>query len=73
MGFELLPGQRFETLAVASLIDSIRFGGLIADKAFDVNWIVAELDARGAEMVVSQHPRRTRPGKSTSKSTSGAT
>ena len=61
MGFELLPGQRFETLAVAPLIEGVGFGGLIADKAFDVDWILAELDARGAEVVVSQHPRRTQP------------
>ena len=61
VGFELLPGQRFETLAVAPLIEGVGFGGLIADKAFDVDWILAELDARGAEVVVSQHPRRTQP------------
>ena len=48
MGFELLPGHRFDTLGVAPLIEGVAFGGLIADKAFDVDWIVAELDARGA-------------------------
>jgi transposase len=34
---------------------------LIADKAFDVDWIVADLDARGAQVVISQHPRRIKP------------
>ena len=42
------------------LIEGIAFGGLIADKAFDVDWIVAELDERGAQVVISQHPRRTK-------------
>ena len=46
---------------MAPLIEGVGFGGLIADKAFDVDWILAELDARGAEVVVSQHPRRTQP------------
>jgi len=59
--FELLPGQRHDTIGVARLIDGIDFGGLIADKAFDVNWIVEELDRRGAEIVISQHPNRVAP------------
>ena len=61
MRFELLPGQRHDTVGVAPLIEDVAFGGLIADKAFDVNWIVAELDARGAQVVVSQRPQRTKP------------
>ena len=63
MSFELLPGQRHDTIGVASLIDTSTFGGLIADKAFDVNWIVEELDRRGSEIVVSQHPNRRAPRK----------
>ena len=61
MRFELLPGQRYDTVGVAPLIEGVAFGGLIADKAFDVDWIMAELDERGAQVVISQHPRRTRP------------
>ena len=59
--FVLLPGQRFETAGVPPLIDGVSFGALIADKSFDVNAIIAELDARGARAVISQHPRRTKP------------
>jgi transposase len=33
--FELLPGQRFDTVGVEPLLKGIEFGGLIADKAFD--------------------------------------
>jgi hypothetical protein len=56
--FELLPGQRFDTVGVPPLINGIEFGGLIADKAFDTNTIIAELHERGAKVVISQHPRR---------------
>ena len=56
-----MPGQRFDTIGVAPLIDGVEFGGLIADKAFDANWIVAELDERGARVVISQHSRRCQP------------
>ena len=37
------------------------FGGLIADKAFDSNAIIADLNERGAKVVISQHPRRASP------------
>jgi transposase len=59
--FVLLPGQRFDTLGVPPLIEDLAFDALIADKAFDSNAIIAELDARGAKIVISQHPRRTKP------------
>jgi len=54
--FVLLPGQRFDTVGVAPLIDGLAFGGFIADKAFDSNSIIAELNERGAKIVISQHP-----------------
>jgi len=59
--FVLLPGHRFDTVGVDPLLDGIDFGGLIADKAFDSNHIIAELNERGAQVVISQHPRRTKP------------
>jgi transposase len=46
---------------VAPLIQGIEFGGLIGDKAFDANWIIDELNERGAKIVISQMPRRTAP------------
>jgi transposase len=58
--FELLPGHRFDTVGVGPLIQGIDFGGLIADKAFDSDTIVADLNARGAKIIISQHPRRAR-------------
>lgn len=59
--FVLLPGQRFDTVGVAPLLKGIEFGALLADKAFDSNWIVENLNARGAKIVISQHPRRSKP------------
>ena len=59
--FELLPGHRFDTIGVEPLLDDVKFGGLIADKAFDSDTIIADLDARGAKIVISQHSRRTKP------------
>jgi transposase len=56
--FELLPGQRFETIGVEPFLDGVIFGSLIADKAFDTNAIITDLDQRGAKIVISQHPRR---------------
>lgn len=59
--FVLLPGHRFDTVGVEPLLDGIDFGGLIADKAFDSNHIIADLNERGAQVIISQHPRRTKP------------
>ena len=59
--FVLLPGQRFDTVGVAPLIDGVDFDALIADKAFDSNTIIAELEKRRAKIVISQHPRRAKP------------
>lgn len=59
--FVLLPGQRFDTVGVPPLISGVTFAALIADKAFDSNAIIADLDARGAKIVISQHPRRAQP------------
>ena len=59
--FELLPGQRFDSVGVPPLIDGLSFEALIADKAFDSDAVLADLDDRGAKVVISQHPRRSQP------------
>ena len=59
--FNLLPGQRYDTVGVAPLIKGVAFDGLIADKAFDIDAMVADLNERGAKVVISQHPRRSKP------------
>jgi transposase len=56
--FVLLPGQRHDSIGVEPLITGFDFEALIADKAFDSNASIAELDAKA---VISQHPRRAQP------------
>lgn len=57
--FILLPGHRFDTIGVPPLVDGLSFGALIADTAFDSNAIIADLNERGAKIVIAQHQRRT--------------
>ena len=59
--FERLPGNRYDTIGVEPLIDGIDFDGLLADKAFDCNWIIDELNERGATICISQRPQRLEP------------
>jgi transposase len=59
--FELLPGNRYDTVGVAPLIDGVAFGALIADKAYDCNWIIEDMSERGAKIVISQRPQRRTP------------
>jgi transposase len=59
--FHLLPGHRYDTIGVAPLIEDIDFGAILADKAFDANWIIEEMNQRGAKIVISQRPQRLKP------------
>ena len=59
MRFVLLPGHRFDTVGVAPLIQDLEFGALIADKAFDSNALIADLDARGACARITLRPSAT--------------
>ena len=61
MRFVLLPGHRHDSIGVPPLIEDIAFGGLIADKAFDSNALVAKLNERGAKVIISQPPGRSQP------------
>jgi transposase len=56
--FVLLPGQRNDMVGVRPLIQDIHFDALLGDKAFDADWLRAELDERGASAVIP--PRRHR-------------
>ena len=59
MRFVLLPGQRHDTIGVPLLIEGLDFNALLGDKAFDVDWIRADLDARGAAAVIPPKAGRT--------------
>jgi hypothetical protein len=47
--FQFMPGRRFDTVGLAPLIEGVKFGALLADKAFDSTDIIAELNKRGTE------------------------
>lgn len=61
--FVLLPGQAHdmkgvEMKGVEPLIDGVAFDALLADKAFDTDWLLTELDARGASAVIPPKANR---------------
>jgi transposase len=54
----LLPGQRHDSVGVQPLIEGIAFGALLGDKAFDADWLRADLDGRGATAVIPPETNR---------------
>jgi transposase len=56
--FVLLPGQAHDMKGVEPLIDGVDFGALLADKAFDADWLLEELDARGASAIIPPKSNR---------------
>jgi transposase len=56
--FALLPGQRGETTGVAALIDGLSFGAFLGDKAYDADWLRAELNRRQATAVIPPKSNR---------------
>jgi transposase len=56
--FVLLPGLRHDSVGVQPLIDGIVFGALLGDKAFDADWLRADLDGRGATAVIPPKTNR---------------
>lgn len=59
--FVLLPGQRHDSVGVAALIQDLDFAALLADKAFDIDWLRAELNERGATAIIPPKAHRTQP------------
>jgi transposase len=58
--FILLPGQRHDSVGVPPLIAGIDFQALLGDKAFDNDWLRAELAQRGALAVIPPKADRAR-------------
>ena len=56
--FLLLPGQAHDMKGVAPLINDVSFGALLADKAFDADWLLQDLDERGAIAVIPPKSNR---------------
>jgi len=58
VGFRLLPGQRHDICGVEPLIRDREFGVLLADKAFDADWLVKDLTERGSKVVIPPRSNR---------------
>lgn len=58
MRFLLLPGQAHDMKGVAPLIKGVSFDALLADKAFDADWLLEDLDERGATAVIPPKANR---------------
>mgnify|MGYP001689429537 FL=1 len=43
------------------MIRNQKFEALLADKAFDVQWLIERLQAQGVQIVISQRSNRRRP------------
>ena len=50
--FKLMPGQRNDICGVSPLIEGKVFEALLADKAFDADWLLLELEERGSMAVI---------------------
>ena len=59
--FVLLPGQAHDLKGVPPLIDDLDFDALLADRAFDADWLLTDLDERGAAAVIPPKSNRVAP------------
>ncbi len=57
----ILPGQTHDIKGVPELVDGLPFDAFIGDKAFDADWLVEELDRRGAAAVIPPKRNRAEP------------
>ena len=44
-----------------ALLDGLPFAAFVGDKAFDADWLLEELERRGAEAVIPARRNRTEP------------
>jgi len=59
--FCLLPGQRGETTGVVGLLERVDCGALLADKAYDADWLRKMLADRDIEAVIPARKGRKCP------------
>ena len=58
VSFTLLPGQRHDIVGVKPLIKDKEFNALLADKAFDADWLLEELNERACQAVIPPRSKR---------------
>ncbi len=59
--FVILPGQAHDLVGVPALLEDLRYGALIGDKAFDADWLIEEIGESGAMAVIPARRNRTEP------------
>ena len=57
--FTILPGQAHDLAGLPDLLEGLPFRALIGDKAFDAEWLLEMVEARGAEAVIPSRRNRT--------------
>ena len=58
VSFTLLPGQRHDIVGVEALIKDREFNALLADKTFDADWLLEELNERACQAVIPPTSKR---------------
>ena len=59
--FVLLLGQAHDLAGMPDLLEGLEFGALVGDKAFDADWLVDEVERRGAMAVIPSKRNRKVP------------
>ena len=59
--FVTLPSQAHDLTGLPDLLEDLPFGALVGDKAFDAEWLLGDIEARGAEAVIPSRRNRTAP------------
>ena len=59
--FVILPGQAHDLAGVPALLEDLPFGALVGDRAFDADWLLEEVERRGAVPVIPSRRNRTEP------------
>ena len=55
----VLPGQAHDLTGLPELLDGLPFGAFVGDRTFDADWLLNDLDGRGAEAVIPSRRNRT--------------
>ena len=53
-----MPGQYHDLVETKPLIEDVDFQALLADKAFDADWLIQELNEHKVKVVI--HPKSNR-------------
>ncbi len=54
----ILPGQAHDLKGLPQLLEGRTFGALVADRAFDADWLVSELERRESAVVIPSRSNR---------------